>query len=166
LLSVAGLVAGLTLVGFLAKLSLAQNSPKDPPLSSSTTEPAAVIESEDPEQVVKAFIEQNQKQAQSQLKKLKDEGDKLRARLQKVEASIKRWETYLTALKPSQAIAPPMIAEAPKAVIEPGPADIQDTRTEIHELAPIAPSAPPPGGRPSEPGSSTPKVPEPSLPRR
>ena len=49
-----------------------------------------------------AFVEQNQKMAESQLKNLKDEEAKLRDRLRKVEAGIKRWESLLGALKQSQ----------------------------------------------------------------
>jgi hypothetical protein len=162
-LTVVGLVAGVTLAGCLAKLSMAQISPNDAGLPIGPSEPAPAVESEDPEQVVKVFIEQNQKQAEGQLKKLKDEAEKVRARLQKVEASIKRWETYLSALKQSQVVAPPVTTEAPKSAVDSGPAEI---RTEINELAPIAPSAPPARNRPSEPTLSTPKVPEPSIPRR
>jgi len=43
--------------------------------------------------------------ASFQFKNLKDEADKLRTRLQKVEAGIKGWETLLEALKRSQAVA-------------------------------------------------------------
>jgi len=60
-------------------------------------------ESEDPEKNVQAFVEQNRKVAESQLKNLKDEAEKLRARLQKVEAGIRRWEALLTALQTSEA---------------------------------------------------------------
>ena len=49
-----------------------------------------------------AFVEQNQKLAESQLKNLKDEQAKLRARLQKVEGGIRRWETLVGALKQTQ----------------------------------------------------------------
>jgi hypothetical protein len=59
-------------------------------------------DSEDPEKAAVAFVEQNQKLAESQLKSLKAEETKLRARLQKVEGGIKRWETLLGALKQSQ----------------------------------------------------------------
>jgi hypothetical protein len=43
--------------------------------------------------------------AETQLKNLRDEAEKLRARLQKVEAGIRRWETLLTALQASE-VAP------------------------------------------------------------
>jgi hypothetical protein len=62
-------------------------------------------ENDDPEKTVQAFVEQNRKVAESQLKNLKDEGEKLRGRLQKVEGGIKRWEALLAALEKSSAAA-------------------------------------------------------------
>jgi hypothetical protein len=53
------------------------------------TAPVAALEAEDPERVVKVFVEQNQKRAETQLKHLKDEAEKLRARLRKVDAGIR-----------------------------------------------------------------------------
>jgi len=58
-------------------------------------------ENDDPEKNVQAFVEQNRKVAEGQLKSLKDEAEKLRARLQKVEGGIKRWEALLAALEKS-----------------------------------------------------------------
>ncbi len=49
-----------------------------------------------------AFFVQHQKMAESQLKSLKSEEAKLRDRLRKVEAGIKRWESLLGALKQSE----------------------------------------------------------------
>jgi hypothetical protein len=60
---------------------------------------------EDPEKAALAFAQENQKLAESHVKALKDEEAKLRARLNKVEAGIKRWETLLDALKQSQGVA-------------------------------------------------------------
>jgi hypothetical protein len=57
---------------------------------------------DDPEKSAMAFVEQNQKMAESQLTNLKAEEAKLRDRLRKVEAGIKRWESLLGALKQSQ----------------------------------------------------------------
>jgi hypothetical protein len=59
---------------------------------------------EDPEKAALAFAQQNQKLAESHVKALRDEEAKLRARLQKVEAGIKRWETLLIALEESQGV--------------------------------------------------------------
>ena len=75
---------------------------------------------EDPEKAALAFVEQNQKQAESQLKNLKDEEANLRARLRKVEAGIKRWESLLGALKQSQvlAVAPTSPVDNPKPPVD------------------------------------------------
>jgi hypothetical protein len=62
----------------------------------------ATGQSDDPEKNVQAFLEQNRKVAEGQLKNLKDEAEKLRSRLQKVEAGIKRWEALLAALQNSE----------------------------------------------------------------
>jgi nucleotide-binding universal stress UspA family protein len=63
------------------------------------------IEAEDPEKVASEFLEQNQKLAEAQLKALKEEAEKLRARLTKVDAGIKRWDRLLVALIQSQGAA-------------------------------------------------------------
>jgi hypothetical protein len=67
-------------------------------------------EGDDPEKVANAFLEQNQKLAEAQLKALKDEAEKLRARLTKVEAGIKRWDRLLVALAQSQGTTEPQPA--------------------------------------------------------
>ncbi len=48
------------------------------------------LEAEDPEKVASDFLEHNHKVAEAQLKALKEEAEKLKARLAKVEAGIKR----------------------------------------------------------------------------
>ena len=68
----------------------------------SPIELSPINDPDDPEKAAMAFVEQNQKLAESQLKNLKDEQAKLRARLQKVEGGIKRWESLVGALKQSQ----------------------------------------------------------------
>jgi hypothetical protein len=75
--------------------------------------------SDDPEKSALAFLEQNRKVAQDQLKGLKDEAEKLRSRLQKVEAGIKRWESLLEALKRSED------GGAAKAWGHPGTSDLE-----------------------------------------
>jgi hypothetical protein len=62
---------------------------------------------DDPEKNVQSFVEQNRKVAEGQLKGLREEAEKLRARLKKVEGGIKRWESLLAALEKSEAIASP-----------------------------------------------------------
>ena len=59
------------------------------------------LEAEDPEKVANDFLEHNHKFAEAQLKALKEEAEKLKARLAKVEAGIKRWDRLLEALKQS-----------------------------------------------------------------
>jgi hypothetical protein len=68
-------------------------------------QPAAPGAIEDPEKIVQAFVAQNRKVAESQLKNLKSEAERLRARLQKVEAGVKRWESLLAALDQSETTA-------------------------------------------------------------
>jgi hypothetical protein len=67
---------------------------------SSPAKPAVV---DDPEKAAQAFVQENQKQAESQLKALKDEAERLKARLRKVEAGIARWQSLKDALQKSQA---------------------------------------------------------------
>ncbi len=74
----------------------------------------------DPEKAALAFAEENQKQAETQLKALKEEEAKLKARLQKVESGIRRWESLLTALKQSQGSPdePPLTKPSPRVDID------------------------------------------------
>ena len=92
-----------------AETALAAPTPKAELLASgaksapeSPIELSPINDPDDPEKAAMAFVEQNQKLAESQLKNLKDEQAKLRARLQKVEGGIKRWEALVGALKQSQ----------------------------------------------------------------
>jgi hypothetical protein len=75
------------------------SSPK--PATALAGNPPTSAGGEDPETAVRSFVEHNQKVAETQLKNLGDEQAKLRARLQKVEAGIKRWEALVEALKMS-----------------------------------------------------------------
>ena len=63
------------------------------------------LEAEDPEKVANDFLEHNHKFAEAQLKALKEEAEKIKARLAKVEAGIKRWDRLVEALKQSGATA-------------------------------------------------------------
>jgi len=58
---------------------------------------------DDPEKDAEAFAEQNRKFAETQLKTLTDEATKLRARLRKIDAGIKRWQGLLEAMRGSEA---------------------------------------------------------------
>ena len=110
-------------------------------------------EGDDPEKVADVFIDRNQKLAEAQLKALKEEAEKLRARLAKVEAGIKRWDRLLEAFKKSQETASVVESETPvrSAVISgDGPA-VREGQPKLEqdatELSPVAP----------EPGSRAPK---------
>jgi hypothetical protein len=76
------------------------NSAPNPP-AEVVVNPSTPPESEDPEKAVQSFVEQSQKVAETQLKNLRNEQAKLRARLQKIEAGVKRWEALVEALKMS-----------------------------------------------------------------
>ena len=79
----------------------------------------------DPEKAALVFVAENQKLAESQLKNLKDEESKLNARLLKVQAGIKRWESLVEALKQSQGSIAVVAPRAPTsrivAPLEPEP---------------------------------------------
>jgi hypothetical protein len=182
-LAIAVVVAGLTLIGWVARTTLAQNSPQKPAetlpspppvagdvkavlsVPGSILPPAPVVsarspfeldpssglppaaESDDPEKNVQAFVEQNRKVAETQLKSLRDEAEKLRTRLQKVEAGIHRWETLLTALQTSEA--------APgRGELEPIPHARRGFNARVVR-PPVAPRDEPTAPRP-EPGSAKP----------
>ena len=72
-----------------------------PPIDPTASSPAGPT-NDDPEKNARAFVEQNRKVAQDELKKLKDEAERLRTRLGKVEAGIRRWEALLAALENSE----------------------------------------------------------------
>jgi len=94
---------------------------------------------DDPEKAAQAFVQENEKLAELQLKALKDEADKLRARLRKVEAGIKRWQSLKEALQRSQAATG---TEAKSAVIPgvvvPGAANHSGVEAAPTDLDPIS----------------------------
>jgi hypothetical protein len=135
-LAIAGVAAGVCLIGWMSQTSSAQ--PQDPPplqiergknasqdlpvptvaevaspsgasAADSDSPPSSaeaatpMTRDEDPEKTALTFAEDNQKQAEGQLKTLREEEAKLKSRLLKLEAGIKRWESVLVALKQSQA---------------------------------------------------------------
>jgi hypothetical protein len=59
---------------------------------------------DDPEKAAQAFVEENQKRADAELKSLKEEAEKLRTRLRKIEGGIKSWESLKRALQKSRAV--------------------------------------------------------------
>jgi hypothetical protein len=179
-LALAVSLAALALIGWVARTTLAQNSPPKPAevpslpapadgdVTAGPVAPGPVLDSapaapsrtpfeldqptptpppgagDDPEKTVQAFVEQNRKVAETQLKNLRDEAEKLRARLQKVELGIRRWETLLTALQNSEA-APD------RGELQPMP----QARPQFNARAvppPVAPRGETPSPRP-DPGS-------------
>ena len=119
------------------------------------------LETDDPEKNVQSFVEQNRKVAETHLRSLKDEGEKLRARLQKVERGISRWEAVLSALeKSSPAASPkgltltgprprenPLVGEAPLPL--PENHELRGPMPEPLKAAPVSPK--PTNPRPLEP---------------
>ena len=65
----------------------------------------ATAVSPDPEKAALVFVAENQKLAESQLKNLKDEESKLNARLLKVQAGIKRWESLVEGLNKAKEVS-------------------------------------------------------------
>jgi hypothetical protein len=126
------------------------------PLNPGPPDPAAPG-NDDPEKNARAFLEQNRRVAQGELRKLKDEAEQLRTRLGKVEAGIRRWEALVTALDNSEKPV------APGAVPPPG-ADRPQELTPIGEAKKAiavqgSPPVAPPGEKspfvtagPNEPG--------------
>jgi hypothetical protein len=133
-------------------LSAASPEPRplsEQPIGTKTTLPEGAVEAnppttsenEDPAKAAQDFVEQNQKVAETQLKNLRDEEAKLRARLQKVEAAIKRWEALVSALNVSataqtvvsspnfgprlSADPPEVLDPIPKSKIVPPPATVK-----------------------------------------
>ena len=110
-----------------------QGAPVPFPVKTNTKEPLARVtvvtpdgsaaDAEDPEKVANAFLEQNQKLAETQLKALQEEAEKLKARLSKVEAGIKRWNRLLQALKISQGAATVIVTPHTTVQGAPSPSD-------------------------------------------
>jgi hypothetical protein len=96
---------------------------------SSAGSSSAASTSADPEKAALVFVLENQKLAESQLKNLKDEESKLKARLLKVQAGIQRWESLVEALKQSQgSVAVVIPGGIPNRIVtgpEPGPEHLE-----------------------------------------
>ena len=110
-------------------------------LASGVNSSPNTLETDDPEKNAQAFVERNRKQAEAQLKTLKDEAERLRARLRKVNSGIKRWEALLGALKQSETVS---IVEAPPTLVTP-PSRLEPVSPPIKKSAAapgLAPEAP------------------------
>ena len=120
---------------------------------------------EDPMAEVDSFLDRNRKEADEAIKSLSAEAETLKARLQKVEAALARWQAVAGALN-----------EGNPSLVEPTPGPAGRVPWRQPELAP-APTqdveGPPPGQRPvpapveerppSLPESVPPTAPEPDL---
>jgi hypothetical protein len=125
-------------------------SPVPPPIQPGQAGDAP--KTDDPEKNARTFVERNRKEAQDELKKLKDEAERLRTRLGKVEAGIRRWEALLGALENSERNEPPR-AVVPTSTVVPTaehPTNLEaipraKSATVIRESVPAtSPSAPAP----------------------
>jgi hypothetical protein len=97
-------------------------TPVAPPPIDPTAPSSAGPTNDDPERNAQTFVEQNRKVAQDELKKLKDEAERLRTRLGKVEGGIRRWEALLAALENSEKPARRAFTPLPDAPTELEPA--------------------------------------------
>ncbi|AMV38849.1 hypothetical protein [Planctomyces sp. SH-PL62] len=57
---------------------------------------------DDPDARARSFVERNRKEAEEQLKVLREESAQLKARLGRIEAGIRRWEALADALNRSE----------------------------------------------------------------
>ncbi|MDG3003339.1 hypothetical protein [Paludisphaera mucosa] len=81
-----------------------QLEPKPIVAPAAPSEPAAAAPApiDDPDARARSFVERNRKEAEGQLKALREESAQLRSRLARVEAGIRRWEALSEALDRSQ----------------------------------------------------------------
>jgi hypothetical protein len=116
------------------------------------------VEVDDPEKVAIVFVEHNYAHAEAQLKSLKEEAEKLRARLAKVEAGIKRWDRVLVALAQSQGLA----AVAPSTELAPVSAKAKVVTPDDSTLSePATDLSPVPANSKAVPRNSATKEPAP-----
>ncbi len=108
----------------------------------------------DPEGAAKAFVERSQKEADEAITALGKEAETLRARLQKVEAGLARWQAVKESLGSSAAGRPgwrPRGADAP-ATLEPIPSAVEP------KARPAVPAGSRPATEPVKPPEATPPV--------
>lgn len=118
------------------------------PVSASAKEPSEVAD--DPVGTVESFLQRNRKEADDSIKSLTQEAEMLRARLQKVEAALGRWQAIAGALnqepkKPSEADPTPVSKpeagpENPHAVG--APSSEPPSQVKPQESSPVPPSLP------------------------
>jgi hypothetical protein len=124
---------------------------------------------DDPEKHARAFLEQNRRVAQGELRNLKDEAERLRTRLGKVEAGIRRWEALLAALDHSEkpvtpGAVPPPGADHPTDL---RPLEAPKRAMAVKESTPFAPADDTPPvlkATPNEPGAARKPADPPPIP--
>lgn len=85
--------------GWEPSIDAAPEAEEDRPAERPTRQNAARVESaDDPDAQARTFLERNRREAEGQLKALRDEAAQLKARLARVEAGIRRWEALADAL--------------------------------------------------------------------
>jgi hypothetical protein len=112
-----------------AEVLVPANAPAPPPVVVGPDH--SPLEAEDPEKVASDFLEHNHKFAEAQLKALKEEAEKLKARLAKVEAGIKRWDRLVEALKKSGKVTAVEGAVEPAAKNRPPAAPAADQDLQL-----------------------------------
>jgi hypothetical protein len=112
--------------------SPAPSAEEAPPLTSAAPADAT----DDPEKAAIAFVEQNEKHAENQLKALREEEAKLRERLTKVEGGIKRWESLLGALKQSRTLKAVTVPKVQSDLAFPTKSDVEPASLEPVEPLP------------------------------
>lgn len=113
----------------------------------------------DPEGAAKAFVERSQKEAEEAVAALSKEAEALRARLQKVEAGLARWQAVKESLGATVAARPAWRGRVIEGAVVPGRAPAPGLRDdEPLILDPIPASPDEPNARPAAPGRETPST--------
>jgi hypothetical protein len=132
-----GIVCGLVLFASIGRDSIVAAQSSDPRAGGASTSPGAhhgprfrararaasaaarapvagssndsLPEAEDPEEITDAFLDQDRKLVEAQLRSLKEEAVKLKRRLTKVEASVMRLDRVLEAIKQGRGTTGPAV---------------------------------------------------------
>jgi hypothetical protein len=125
---------------------LPSDLPPGPPPAKSVIPPENVV-GDDPMGVVDSFLKRNRKETEDSIKALNLEAESLRARLQKVEAALARWQTISAALNQD--------ATPDQTRLEPIPSAKADLAPTL-AAPPPTPGATDPAKIPTEPAPSPP----------
>jgi hypothetical protein len=114
----------------------------------------------DPEGAAKAFVERSQKEADEAINALAKEAETLRARLEKVEAGLARWQAVKESLGSSAAARPGWRPRGgdPPTILEPAsPAGEPKARPSIPAGSPAETEKPPGSTAPADPAAGAPQ---------